>query len=570
MLATLRRSFRAASLCSLAWVALPSAVAQVAPGWLATYRDPALPNAGDAASACAVATNGDVYIATQSSTSTVVASTFLKYDASGTLLWTRRYAPFDAVYHRAFAAPSGGAYFVGRADSIATGASTFVVRYLDAAGNSVWTQTYTIVVGFSHYVHSVMNTAGEVVLVGTRGPNFDVFVRGYSTTGALVFDAQAPPSSASYYANVHDAVALPNGGVVAAGADGWGGFVAAFSSIGMLAWSRPIPNLAQSVAVDGVTGSVAAAESPTPTPGTFPVMHCFDSAGSPLWSDAIADPTWDRAFVSGLTFASDGALWAVGFARLAGALASHELVLRYDTAGSRTVTRVGTTHDEQAQSVLPGAAGQIWVSVAKVSSGRVRVEQLDVLGQVDWRVELGRPGAMSLAGSSGGRIVAGGWTSAFGASNVDAIVQDLDANESPDGYCTAQVNSLGCTPSLTFAGNSSASSANGFVVSVERVLNRKTGLFFYGTTGIANVPFHGGTKCVAGPLERSALLATGGSALPANDCSGELSIDFNAFASGSPALSLPGTTVYTQAWSHDPGAASTTNLSNALHFVVLP
>jgi hypothetical protein len=157
-----------------------------------------------------------------------------------------------------------------------------------------------------------------------------------------------------------------------------------------------------------------------------------------------------------------------------------------------------------------------------------------------------------------------------GVLDPDGIVQEVDVRNSPDGYCTAQVNSLGCTPAITFAGNASASEASGFVVSVSRVLNQKTGLFFSGTSGVASVPFHGGTLCVAGPLARCALLDTGGSASPANDCSGVLSIGLDALASNSPALSQPGTTVFVQAWSHDPAASSTTNISSALHFVVLP
>jgi hypothetical protein len=66
------------------------------------------------------------------------------------------------------------------------------------------------------------------------------------------------------------------------------------------------------------------------------------------------------------------------------------------------------------------------------------------------------------------------------------------------------------------------------------------------------------------------LLATGGNAAPAHDCSGSLSLDFNAFASTAPALQQPGATVYVQAWSRDPSAIPGTNLSSALHYVVLP
>jgi hypothetical protein len=268
-----------------------------------------------------------------------------------------------------------------------------------------------------------------------------------------------------------------------------------------------------------------------------------------------------------LTFASDGALWAAGIGAC-----GRELVMRYDTSGTRTATHLAFARGGYATAIVPGNAGQVWASVQHrlgITSGHCQVEQFDASGQLNWRIQLSRPSWMTLAGAGAGRLVAAG--SAFnGAGDIDGLVEQLDVRNSPDGYCTAQVNSLGCTPALIFAGNSSASATSGFVVSVSRVLNQKSGLFFYGTSGVASVPFHGGTRCVAGPLHRSALLNSGGGASPVNDCSGVLALDFNAFASNSPALSQPGTTVYVQAWSHDPAAPSTTNLSSALHFVVLP
>jgi hypothetical protein len=72
------------------------------------------------------------------------------------------------------------------------------------------------------------------------------------------------------------------------------------------------------------------------------------------------------------------------------------------------------------------------------------------------------------------------------------------------------------------------------------------------------------------------LASTGGNAGAASDCSGAVSLDMNAFASGAlggnPAaqLTLPGTRVWMQAWSRDSGSPSGTNLASALTFVVLP
>jgi len=106
------------------------------------------------------------------------------------------------------------------------------------------------------------------------------------------------------------------------------------------------------------------------------------------------------------------------------------------------------------------------------------------------------------------------------------------------------------------------------------VIPAAAGIYFYGATGASSTPFLGGLKCVASPVSRSALFIAGsGGAAP---CSGEFSIDWNAFARGqlggspAPELSAPGTTIYLQCWSRDGASASGANLSSALRYVVLP
>ena len=164
-----------------------------------------------------------------------------------------------------------------------------------------------------------------------------------------------------------------------------------------------------------------------------------------------------------------------------------------------------------------------------------------------------------------------------GSGHLNSYFQFGVCPPSPVTYCTAKLNSLGCTPSIGSSGTSSATASSGFTISATQLLNNKLGLAFYGFTGRASTPFAGGTLCVAAPLKRSTFASTGGNP-PPNDCSGIWSIDMNAFAAGAlggnpnPLLLAPGRTVDVQIFSRDPGFAPPNNLSltNGLEYVVGP
>ena len=138
----------------------------------------------------------------------------------------------------------------------------------------------------------------------------------------------------------------------------------------------------------------------------------------------------------------------------------------------------------------------------------------------------------------------------------------LQAWPAPLAYCTAKVNSLGCTPAISSSGTPSASSASPFTIAASEVLNQKFGLCFYGYD-FASAPFQGGTMCVATPVRRTAVQSSGGSVGP-GDCSGQFALDFNAHiqSAADPRWSrVPG---YAEYWYRDPASPSTTGLSNAL------
>jgi hypothetical protein len=137
-------------------------------------------------------------------------------------------------------------------------------------------------------------------------------------------------------------------------------------------------------------------------------------------------------------------------------------------------------------------------------------------------------------------------------------------------YCSAKVNSLGCTPQIGWSGIPSATANPPFVITASNVINQKSGGFFFGLNGRKASPFQGGTLCVRAPFVRTAALSSGGS-LGAPDCSGVLALDFTPYLQGSvgPGFSF-GDTVDGQWWYRDPLSSFSLGLTNAIEFQVRP
>lgn len=143
-------------------------------------------------------------------------------------------------------------------------------------------------------------------------------------------------------------------------------------------------------------------------------------------------------------------------------------------------------------------------------------------------------------------------------------------DDMPDFYCTAKVNSFGCTPFLGVTGFTRTQSSEPLRVRAFNVLNDKVGLFFYGTTGRQAHPFQGGFKCVLDPIRRTATSLSGGVSGFAN-CTGVLTLDVTALmVSGSHPTLVSGATVGMQAWYRDPAAVAGAGLTNAVEFTLCP
>src|SRR5688572_1818074 len=183
-----------------------------------------------------------------------------------------------------------------------------------------------------------------------------------------------------------------------------------------------------------------------------------------------------------------------------------------------------------------------------------------------------------VAGPGVARIAFSTPTALGGHFELDDLQVDFTCDGSAEVYCTAKPNSLGCTPAISAQGQPSASAASGWVVSAAPVRNQQVGMLIYGLNGRAAIPFQGGWLCLAAPVHRSVPVSSGGSSLPAQDCTGVYALDMNAFAAGAlggaprPELSQAGTVVDCQWWGRDKGFAPPNNtaLSDALEYTVCP
>jgi hypothetical protein len=168
-------------------------------------------------------------------------------------------------------------------------------------------------------------------------------------------------------------------------------------------------------------------------------------------------------------------------------------------------------------------------------------------------------------GNHGTASTEAGWTAAR-ASPLGVCVP----NPSTAAYCTAKVNSLGCTPTLGSTGAPTAGGGAGsFTIVAGNLVNQKAGLLFYGYLPLA-APFQGGFKCVAAPTIRTPLQSSGG-ASSGSSCTGSIAYDMGArIASGVDPDLVCGAIAYAQVWSRDPAGPQTTNLTGGLRFTIGP
>jgi Tol biopolymer transport system component len=138
-------------------------------------------------------------------------------------------------------------------------------------------------------------------------------------------------------------------------------------------------------------------------------------------------------------------------------------------------------------------------------------------------------------------------------------------------FCYPIKSPAGCLPVLVGSGTPSASATQGHTLVVRDAPNAQIGIYVYGTNGSGVLPWASGTLCIAPPLQRTNPLPTGGNDAPSVDCTGKLTLDFNAWiASGADPGLRTGTPVFVQAWLRDPTHPVGALLTDAAAFLVGP
>lgn len=141
----------------------------------------------------------------------------------------------------------------------------------------------------------------------------------------------------------------------------------------------------------------------------------------------------------------------------------------------------------------------------------------------------------------------------------DAFLWNTTTSGGPiAGFCTAKVNSLGCTPTITSGGEARASGPlDDFFVSAHDLRNNEPGILLWSGTPAAT-PFYGGLLCLAPPVRRTPPQVAGGTPT-GHDCTGTFSFHFSQAYMAARGIS-PGVTIYAQYWSRDNGYAPPNNV----------
>jgi hypothetical protein len=325
-----------------------------------------------------------------------------KYDASGSLLWTRQMGTTSEDYSHSVAVDGlGNAYISGYTGGSLGGpgagnGDAFLVKY-DSSGSLLWTrQIGTFSTDYSRCV--AVDGLGNAYISGYTwgslgGPNAsggDAFLAKYDSSGSLLWTRQMGTADYDDYSYSVAVDGLGNayisgytggslGGPNAGGSDA---FLAKYDSSGSLLWTRQIGTTAydpcESVAVDGlgnayISGYTLGSLGGPNAGGADAFLAKYDSSGSLLWARQIGTPEYDysysvavdasgNAYISGYTHGSLGGPnpdppWKDAF------------LVKYDSSGSLLWTRqIGTPADDMSYSVAVDGLGNAYISGYTLSS----------------------------------------------------------------------------------------------------------------------------------------------------------------------------------------------------------
>ncbi len=287
----------------------------------------------------------------------------------------------------------------------------------------------------------------------------------------------------------------------------------------------------------------------------FDVAGVLDVSGDGLRELAIGEP---GLFIAGAN---------AGRVRLYRGLAGSAAFIRnYDGApGDRQGWSVAGLDDFDGDGrgdLIIGAMGfdngpDVDSGIARVYSGLTgallsSMGGYDFLGRMGWSVA--SAGDLNSDGATDA-MAAAPFAEWNGVSSGHVRVHLGNAFE-PVAYCTAKVNSAGCTPLIGYSGCASLSLGNGLGIHAVNVMPGQNGLMAWSLSS-NSAPFFGGTLCLGSPLTRTPIQAAGtNNAYP---CTGAFQFLMTQTFMNQNSLTA-GMNVFAQYWSRDSGFVAPDNV----------
>jgi hypothetical protein len=261
-----------------------------------------------------------------------------KYDASGTLLWTKQLGTSSGDEARAVSADGlGNVYITGvtfgnLGGSNAGNGDAYISKY-DSTGTLLWTQQIGtsgqdgcagVSADGSGNVYISGYTTGS--LGGANAGNYDAFISKYDASGALLWTKQIGTSSndtsnsvsVDGSGNVYIS-GVTDGGLGGASAGGQDAFLVKYDANGTLLWTRQAGTSAfdrsNAVSVDGlgnvyISGITQGSLGGTNAGSNDAFISKYDASGTILWTEQLGTSSSDNCF--GVSVDISGNAYAVG------------------------------------------------------------------------------------------------------------------------------------------------------------------------------------------------------------------------------------------------------------------
>jgi hypothetical protein len=347
-------------------------------------------NVRDFADAVAVDASGNVLVAGVTETSFGDRDVFVqKFDAAGNLVWARQFGSrfaagglandsvggiaVDASGNVVVAGSSGGTL---PGQTTAGGTDAFVQKY-DASGTLLWTRQYGSSRNDELRSIAVDSLGNILVAGGTSGVlpgqissgNDDVFVQKLNAAGGLLWTRQ-------YGSSNNDSakgIAVDASGNVLVGGNAPDPFVQKYDGVGALMWTRQLSGgLMRAVGVDASGNVVVAGSAFGALPGqtsagtTDAFVQKYDGAGALMWTRQFGSSAVDSA--EGIATDASGNVLVTGFTNgvlpRQTSVGSTDLFIRkFDSFGTELRTlQFGSTSEERASGLAVDAAGNALVA----------------------------------------------------------------------------------------------------------------------------------------------------------------------------------------------------------------